>query len=230
MNFPVRLLQAGSISCWSAGRELEGTPFDALRGEDVERLSASLGAGPIPREARQVHGTTIDEDGTSEACDAFLLGPGESALIRHADCFPVLVADSVRSRAVLAHCGWRGTLAGLAGKCVRRLVRDGSRPGDLVAAIGAGIGRGSFEVGPEVLDAFPQEFRGSTTWGTPSVDLVGFLRNDLASSGVARVEIRASDTFRDPGWHSFRRDGSHSGRNATICIVGAASSQPGEPS
>jgi copper oxidase (laccase) domain-containing protein len=230
MNFPVRLLQAGSISCWSTGRELEGTPFDALRSGDVERLSTGLGTVRKPRDARQVHGTTIDEGGTSEACDAFLLVPGESALVRHADCFPVLVADSVRSRAVLAHCGWRGTLAGLAGKCVRRLVRDGSRHGDLVAAIGAGIGCASFEVGPEVLDAFPQEFRGSTAWGTPSVDLVGFLRNDLASSGVARIEIRAPDTFRDPGWHSFRRDGSHSGRNATICIVGAASSQPGEPS
>ena len=155
MNFPVLLLRAGSISCWSVGRDLEGTPFDALRSQDVERLASGLGSGPNPREARQVHGTTIDEDGASEACDAFLLGPGEAALVRHADCFPVVIADPVRSRAALAHCGWRGTLAGLAGTCARRLVREGSRPGDLAAAIGAGIGPASFEVGPEVLRDFP---------------------------------------------------------------------------
>jgi len=175
-----------------------------------------------------VHGTAIDVDGTSEACDAFLLGPGESALVRHADCFPVVVADPVRSRAALAHCGWRGTLAGLAAICARRLVRDGSRPGDLAAAIGAGIGPASFEVGPEVLGAFPEEFRRRTAWGTPSIDLVAFLRHDLASVGVAKIESLAPDTLADPNWHSWRRDGSHSGRNATVCIVGATPSQPGE--
>jgi len=35
MKFPVLLLRAGSISCWSVGRDLEGMPFDALRREDV---------------------------------------------------------------------------------------------------------------------------------------------------------------------------------------------------
>jgi copper oxidase (laccase) domain-containing protein len=230
MKFPVLLLRAGSISCWSVGRDLEGMPFDALRREDVERLSSGLGAGPVPREARQVHGTAIDEDGTSEACDAFLLGPGGAALVRHADCFPVVVADPVRSLAALAHCGWRGTLAGLAGKCARRLVREGSRPGNLAAAIGAGIGQASFEVGPEVLKDFPEEFRCRTAWGTPSIDLVAFLRHDLASNGVAAIDSLAPDTFSDPCWHSWRRDGSHSGRNATICIVGATPSQPGESS
>jgi len=230
MNFPIPLFRAGSISCWSTGRESDGIPFDAQRSGDVERLFSGLGEARKPREARQVHGTAIDEDGTSEACDAFLLGPGESALVRHADCFPVVVADPARSRAVLAHCGWRGALAGLTGMCALRLVRDGSASEDLVAVIGAGIGGASFEVGPEVLRSFPEAFRSRTAWGTPSVDLVAFLRHDLATAGVGRIEIRATDTFLDPRWHSFRRDGSHSGRNATICIVQAASSQPGEPS
>jgi copper oxidase (laccase) domain-containing protein len=230
MSFPVLLLRMGSISCWCVGRDLEATPFDALRSQDVERLSSRLGATRKPREARQVHGTTIDENGTSEACDAFLVGPGESALVRHADCFPVVIADPFRSRAALAHCGWRGTLAGLAGKCAERLVREGSRRGDLVAAIGAGIGPASFEVGQEVLQAFPEEFRSRTAWGTPSIDLVAFLRHDLASVGVSAIESLVPDTFMDTSWHSWRRDGSHSGRNATICIVGATPSQPGESS
>jgi polyphenol oxidase len=222
-------LQSGAIGCWSIARGLYGTPFDARDNRDVERACQALGLVGTLRQAVQEHGILIDENGTSEACDAFLLKPGEAALVRHADCFPVVVADPVRSRSILAHCGWRGTAAGLAGDCARRLLGEGSNPGDLVAAIGAGIGATSFEVGPEVLKTFPDRFHGRTSWGTSSVDLVGFLRHDLELAGVQDIQVHSPDTFTDPQWHSFRRDGEHSGRNATICIVVPASSQPGEP-
>lgn len=226
---PARLLlRAGSIVCWSVGRKLDGAPFDAREPDDVQCLATHLGLEAPPRQAVQMHGTTIDEDGSSDACDAFLLAPGQSALVRHADCFPVVVADPVGNRAVLAHCGWRGTLAGLAGLCAGRLIASGSRPEDLLAAIGAGIAAESFEVGPEVLERFPPRFRAKTVRGTPSIDLAAFLREDLQAAGVPTVEIRSPDTFCDVAWHSYRRDGDHSGRNATICIVEPSPTQPGE--
>jgi hypothetical protein len=230
MTEPIPLLSAGAISCWSIGRILDGTAFDAREARDVERLRLHLGLTTSLRQAVQEHGTTIDEKGDTPACDAFFLRPGEAALVRHADCFPVIVADPSRSVAILAHCGWRGSSAGLAGDCARRLVGDGSRPSDLVAAIGAGIGSASFEVGLEVLRAFPEQFHTQTSWGTPSVDLIRFLHRDLESAGVSEIQILSPDTYTDPAWHSHRRDGSHSGRNATICIVVQTSSQPGEPS
>ena len=219
MITPVLLLQTGPVSCWSIGCDLDGETFDANRSADIDRLRHRLGVPGAMRQCLQEHGTLIDENGETPACDAFLLHPGEAALVRHADCFPVVVADPTRSRAVLAHCGWRGSIAGLAGKCARRLIRDGSRPQDLFAAIGAGIGAASFEVGPEVLGAFPEQFRAETSWGTPSVDLIGLLRNDLECAGLPEVRVHAPDTYTDPAWHSYRRDGSHSGRNATLCIV-----------
>ena len=228
MSAPRELLRAGSIRCWSVGRDLDGEPFDARETRDVSRLARRLGWDAPPRQAVQEHGTGIDPDGTSPGCDAFLLGPATCALVRHADCFPVVVADPAGNRAVLAHCGWRGTLAGLAGLGVRRLVDSGSRPEDIVAAIGAGIGAESFEVGPEVLQRFPSRFHAKTVRGTPSIDLASFLREDLLEAGASAVEIRAPDTFAQADWHSYRRDGGHSGRNATICIVEASESQPGE--
>ncbi len=230
MTDSVPLLRSGAISCWSTGRMLDGMAFDARQAQDVERLRVRLGIREAVRQAVQEHGTTIDETGESPACDAFFLRPGEAALVRHADCFPVVVADPVRSRAVLAHCGWRGSLAGLAGNCARRLIRDGSCPQDLVAAIGAGIGLASFEVGLEMRSGFPEQFHSQTSWGTPSLDLASFLRWDLEAAGVLDVQITSPNTFTDPSWHSYRRDGKHSGRNATICIVVQTSSQPGEPS
>lgn len=221
----IPLLNQGSIACWCIGKSSLGGHFDALLPVDVVRAVENLGC-PDPRTARQVHGVAIDLDGTLEECDAFFLRPGESALVRHADCLPVVVADPVRSRAILAHCGWRGSLAGLAAACVRELVSAGSVPRDLMAAIGPGISADSFEVGPEVLDAFPASFHARTSWGTPSVDLAAFLDAQLQESGVQRVDRIWIDTFENESWHSHRRDAEHSGRNATICIVEPPRTEP----
>lgn len=221
----IGLLREGSIACWSANGSSLGGGFDALRPVDIGRAVEQLGC-PCPRTARQVHGIAIDRDGSSAECDAFLLRPGESALVRHADCFPVVVADPIRSRAVLAHCGWRGTLAGLAAASVQELLSNGSSRSSLVAAIGPGISADSFEVGSEVLDAFPARFHRRTSWGTPSIDLAGFLDAQLRDAGVQRVDRVWIDTFENPSWHSYRRDGEHSGRNATICIVDPSRTEP----
>lgn len=85
--------------------------------------------------------------------------PGTLLGIQTADCIPVLVAD-VRQRIVAAfHAGWRGTLARIAERGVGRLrVEFGSRPGDLTAAIGPGIGRCCYSVGEEVRMEFLSQF------------------------------------------------------------------------
>lgn len=76
-----------------------------------------------------------------------------------ADCVPVLVADT-RTHAVAAfHAGWRGTLARIVERGVGTLRRDfGSRPKDLIAAIGPAIGPCCFAVGEEVLQEFHSQF------------------------------------------------------------------------
>lgn len=214
------LLELDSIRAVAVGNTLEDAPFDALAPDSVATLSRWSGCRVL-RQARQMHGDDIDLDGTLDACDAFLVRPGEAALVRHADCFPVVVADPVARLAVVAHCGWKGVQLELASKSVRLLRSLGSDATDLSAAVGPGIGPASFEVGPEVLAQFPSRFHASTSWNTPSVDLPSCLRDQLERCGVRpeRIRISPSDTFVDSGWHSFRRDRELSGRNATLCIV-----------
>ncbi len=79
--------------------------------------------------------------------------------IQTADCIPVLVAD-VRQRIVAAfHAGWRGTLARIVERGVGRMRAEfGSRPDDLTAAIGPGIGRCCYSVGEEVCMEFHSQF------------------------------------------------------------------------
>lgn len=79
--------------------------------------------------------------------------------IQTADCIPILVADR-RQRAVAAfHAGWRGTLKRIVERGVGQMrLEFASRPEDLVAAIGPGIGQCCYVVGEEVRDEFESQF------------------------------------------------------------------------
>jgi hypothetical protein len=79
--------------------------------------------------------------------------------IQTADCVPVLIADT-RTRAVAVfHAGWRGTLVRIVERGVGTMRREfGSRPKDLVAAIGPAIGPCCFAVGEEVRFEFESQF------------------------------------------------------------------------
>ena len=85
--------------------------------------------------------------------------PGLLIGVQTADCVPVLVADR-RLRVVGAfHAGWRGTVKRIVESGIGRMrLQFGSRPPDLIAAIGPGIGRCCYAVGEEVLSEFESQF------------------------------------------------------------------------
>lgn len=215
------LLHAGPVLVVLGEATHRGLRFDARNELDLRALADDCGWTAVVRVAEQVHGVRILGAGDDGCGDAFLLGPDEAAAVRIADCWPVVVADPTRARAVVAHCGWRGAAGGLAEASVRRLLDEGSHPADLVASIGPGIQAASFEVGPEVAAAFPESVHGSTAWGTSSVDLGRFLALQLHAAGVPESAIVCDrrDTFLDPDLHSHRRDAAHAGRMACVCIV-----------
>ena len=196
-------------------------PFDARRPDDVRALAASIGFAGDVRSAEQVHGTRILGPSDTGCGDAFVVGPDEAALVRHADCWPVVVGDPRRARAVVAHCGWRGAAGHLASASVRTLLAEGSRRSDLHAVVGPGIGPSSFETGEDVASRFPDAARARTSWGTRSVDLGAFLRQDLIEAGVLphRIRMDRRDTFTDTTLHSHRRDQGHAGRMGCLCLV-----------
>ncbi len=85
--------------------------------------------------------------------------PGVLLSIRAADCMPILLAD-VKKRVVAAvHAGRRGALNRIGEKTVGEMQRVfGSRPQDILAAVGPSIGVCCYRVGPEVVDAFSGAF------------------------------------------------------------------------
>ena len=113
---------------------------------------------------RQIHSDLIHfVEGVPEeplAGDGLITStPGLLLTVKTADCLPVLLVDP-RQRAVSAfHAGWRGTVKRIVEKGVGEMQRRcGSRPQDLLAAIGPGIGRCCYQVGEEVQEQFASQF------------------------------------------------------------------------
>ncbi len=119
---------------------------------------------------RQIHSSLIRRVGAQDVLStevpAVLKGdglmtnePGVLLGIQTADCIPVLIADR-KNRAVAAfHAGWRGTLARIVENGVGRMrLEFGSRPENLIAAIGPGIGQCCYSIGDEVREQFESQF------------------------------------------------------------------------
>jgi len=116
---------------------------------------------------RQIHSSVLVISGNADASrpspckgDGLMTAePGILLGVQTADCIPVLVADR-KLRAVAAfHAGWRGTVKRIVEAGIGRMrLEFGSRPEDLVAAIGPGIGPCCYAVGEEVRSSFESQF------------------------------------------------------------------------
>jgi len=85
--------------------------------------------------------------------------PGVMLGIQTADCVPVLVADVNRRVVAAFHAGWRGTVARIVEQGIEAMRREyGSKPDDLIAAIGPSIGGCCYAVGEEVRSGFESQF------------------------------------------------------------------------
>jgi polyphenol oxidase len=119
---------------------------------------------------RQIHSTLIHKVSSRDVLehktvavlkgDGLMTGePGVLLGIQTADCIPVLVADRKKRAVAAFHAGWRGTVARIVENGVGRMrVEFNSRPEDLIASIGPGIGQCCYAVGEEVREQFESQF------------------------------------------------------------------------
>ncbi|MCI6858608.1 MAG: peptidoglycan editing factor PgeF [Eubacterium sp.] len=85
--------------------------------------------------------------------------PGVPLYTSYADCVPLLFFDPEHRVIGMAHSGWRGTVAKIGAKFVRYLEEHyGTKPENIVAAIGPSICRDCYEVGEEVAEEFCRVF------------------------------------------------------------------------
>ena len=186
---------------------------------------------------RQVHGARVAISrrgeyvpGPRPEADAAVTDDPTIAIgVRVADCAPILIGDRRQQVVGAAHAGWRGTVQRAAIAAVREMQSQfGSRPEDLVAAIGPCLGACCGEVGPEVVQTFREAGHDPDSlaqWFTPGrgdrfhLDLPLANRDQLIVAGVPAPQIHVSGlcTKSFPElFHSYRARKERAGRMVGI--------------
>jgi YfiH family protein len=190
----------------------------------ARRVASALEIDPLPIvRASQVHGQeaaivrTAPEEGEVQdagQCDILATAlPRVALVVQTADCVPILLAG--RGAVAAAHAGWRGTAQKAAAAAVAVLSELGEAPADVLAWLGPSIGPCCYEVGPEVADAFQDEFVRPGTADRSHLDLIAANRAQLLACGLLAKNVRTHPACTRCGGDelaSYRRDGAKAGR------------------
>jgi YfiH family protein len=219
----------GELSCpvpvtagVAAGISLAAAGDMALSREAVlpsrQRLRERLG---VPRErfygARQVHSMRVLIVGAQHAAEVAaieadgLLTQREDVVlsVTVADCLPIWLADRRTGAFGIVHSGWKGT--GILAEAVLLLrSRFGSRPGEITAVIGPGIGPCCYTVSPERAALFRERYGAAVVTADaahPRLDLREANLALLRAAGVEDIKVVTDCTSCTPRLGSFRRQG-----------------------
>lgn len=180
----------------------------------------------------QVHGTNIvrvkEASDVSDAieqaalgCDAVMVeAPDVAALLNYADCLPLIIV-APDGRFVVAHAGWRGALAGIAGNAARTLA-DGDRDASAFNAyIGPHIRCECFETGEEIARQFADAYGDDVLADSCHVSLARAVATDLMRAGLSQdriVDAGICTVCDHDRYFSYRASGGVCGRHAAVAV------------
>ncbi len=213
--YPAQNLAAIGVDAFVTDRfgGVSSGPFDSLNlGEHVgdrpdhvseNRWRVARAAGvELDRfvTVRQVHGDRVlDAEHASAGDEADALVSGDPSLaiaMLVADCVPLVLADESSGRVAVVHAGWRGLAAGVIARTLDEL-----SPTDAHVFIGPSISRESYQVGPEVAEAFAHIDGAVFADGgdRSRLDLRLVATRQLIDAGVAEDRIALSREVTDGG-------------------------------
>ena len=140
--------------------------------------------------------------------------PGVFALSLAADCPLVAIADPQTKRAGIAHCGWRGTVAGALPSFIEAV-----DPGpEAVALISPAITSRRYPVGLDVIEAISAIPGGEGACQNGSVDLRIVLYEQLLQGGFCcnRIAMDRRCSAGNDDLFSHRGDGGRTGRGGLL--------------
>lgn len=147
---------------------------------------------------KQVHGDHIEIDPMNnegfEADAVILTQKGRGLVMNFADCTPIILYDPVLNIAAGVHAGWRGTAAQIARKTALKMIKIGSQPENICAAIGPCISKCCFEVTEEVVEALKPYVAYEPNGEKFMVDLKETNRRQLEAIGVKNIDILSNCT------------------------------------
>lgn len=146
--------------------------------------------------------------------------PGLTLLMRFADCVPIMAYDADHHAVGIAHAGWIGTSKDAAGALIRAMQKEfGSKPDEIVAAIGPSICQKHYPVGDEVVELFQKLY---PRWvkdlfykdhDQSHLDLWKANQFLLEQAGVKHIELAGVCTVcQNEDWYSHRKEHGKTGR------------------
>ncbi len=158
--------------------------------------------------------------------------PGLTLVTHYADCVPLFFLDPVHRAIGLSHSGWRGTVRRMGEKTLAAMAEAyGTRPSEVIAAIGPSICRDCYEVGEDVAAEFRAAFAPAVCarilsekgGGKYQLDLWEANRQILREAGVREENLSVTDlcTCCNPQWlFSHRATHGHRGTLAAfLCLL-----------
>ena len=184
-------------------------------------------------ELDQIHGDTLVFDPPPSPLERFVEPPafpkgdglatdkpGIGLIIKTADCQPIMLAHKSGKYIAALHAGWRGNRINFPGSGVAAFcVHYGLDPAEVIAVRGPSLGPDAAEF-VNFEQEWGDEFLPWYNTATRRMDLWALTRHQLLAAGLKAENIHAIDlcTYaRADLFHSFRRDNSKSGRQAS-CI------------
>lgn len=192
------------LEAWVLGEQVHGTKI-----MKVEEESPFIGAGTTPEQP-----AIAGIDGLITKNKDILLAAF------FADCVPLYFYDPKTGWFGIAHAGWKGTVGGIAGEMVKKLICEGVSAKDLYVAIGPSIGANNYQVNQQVIDQIPKCFQAAVCVKLDLesdqylLDLKKLNQLMLIDQAVDQEKIIVSKqcTYEQPHFYSHRRDQGQTGR------------------
>lgn len=187
---------------WTCGEQVHGSRVEVV-------TAADRGAGRLDRET-----AFADTDAliTRE--------PGVMLAAFFADCVPLIFYDPENRAAGIAHAGWRGTARNVAAETVKAMGEQfGTRPENLLAAIGPSIGPCCYEVDDTVVRQIGIISPDRKANGRYMLDLKEANRQFMIKAGLGPNHIEVSGyctCCRTDLFFSHRGEGGTTGRMAAF--------------
>jgi YfiH family protein len=153
-------------------------------------------------------------------CDALVTNNKDVFLaISVADCTPVMLFDPRKNVVAAVHAGWRGTSKRIVHHALTIMKEQFHvRMENLFAFLGPSAGNCCYEVGKEVAKLFPDECKQEKGDGKYFLDVKRANVLQLLANGVreSHIEVHPDCTIHNTVYHSFRRNGTTSGRMLSV--------------
>lgn len=216
---------------------LEDHPIEAVFGtrQLTRKIVASSlkmrGQGENVIVPRQVHGKAIavidskTYPGQAELLvDGLITATPHTALtVTTADCVPLILYDAARKIIGISHQGWRGVLEKLPEKMVLCMRELGTRPGNIVAAIGPSINECCYDVPADRYHRFASAFPYAVKNGyTRRLNLqhITYLQLQKAGVGTHHIDHFPFCTRCDEKrFFSFRRGNKNRQMISVVCLI-----------